>query len=160
MGWTRKSVAATILLVTEEQRRGMAARLAQRMDERNLTNALVAQQAGVAEKTVSRILNARHEPRGTTIEKVAVAVGYTPDEFRGPTPPPLGLGAETQLDRIERMLEELLKQVSQPAEDASAPAVPQPPGELGRRATSRRTKRVGQEPKRTPAEAERGPRAA
>lgn len=113
MGWTRKSAAATILLVTEEQKRAIAVRLAQRMDERGLTNEKVAALAGVSVKTVSRLLNARHEPRGGTLEKVAVAVGYTPDEFRGPTPAPLGLGAETQLDRIERGLGELVKRVAE-----------------------------------------------
>lgn len=118
MGWTKKSVAATLLQVTEEQRREMAARLAQRMDERSLTNDLLAHEAGVSSKTISRILNAHHDPRIATIEKVASAVGFTREEFRGLTETPDLLGTfdgtekvSQRLARIEKALSDALDEV-------------------------------------------------
>lgn len=93
MGWTRKSVAATILQVTEEQKRELASRLAARMDECGLTNEGLAYKSGVSVKTVSRILNSRHDPRIQTIEKLAKAVDWTEQDLRGIKRAPLGLDA-------------------------------------------------------------------
>jgi transcriptional regulator with XRE-family HTH domain len=108
MSWTRRSVAATILLVTEEQKRAMAARLAARMEEHRLTNEQLAAKAGVSVRTVSRLLNSRHDPRDATVDRVARALGMTPTDFRGPPPKPLGLGEPTQLDRLEAKVDQLL----------------------------------------------------
>jgi transcriptional regulator with XRE-family HTH domain len=119
MGWTRRSAAATILLVTAEQKRAIAERVARRMEAQGLTNEQLAYKAGVSVKTVSRILNARHEPRGATIEKVAGAIGYTESELRGAPPPPLGLGAPdpdevpAQLAAIEKRLAAIEDQLGQ-----------------------------------------------
>lgn len=110
MGWTRKTAAATILLVTAEQRQAMAARLAQRMEALGgWTNEKLAYEAGVSVKTVSRILNARHEPRGQTLERIAKAVGVDELELRGAAPAPLGLGRSAALIAGDDLVEHLAR---------------------------------------------------
>lgn len=120
LGWTRGSVAATILLVTQEQRDQIAKRVRTLMQEQGFTNAALAYEAGVAEKTISRLINAKKESRYDTLDKVARALGITEQELRGPPPSPLGLdvaptnGVEApdpvleRLDAIDAKLADLL----------------------------------------------------
>lgn len=110
LGWTRGSVAATILLVTQEQRDQIAKRVRTLMQEQGFTNAALAYEAGVAEKTISRLINAKKESRYDTLDKVARALGITEQELRGPPPAPLGLdaaapanGAEVPASVLERL---------------------------------------------------------
>lgn len=136
MGWTRRSATATIRLMSVDQREAMAQRVAALMDARGLTNEALAFKAGVATKTVSRILNARHESRAGTVTKIATALGVDEWELRGSpvyaqqpstgTTPDLS-GAVSQLDRIEQKLDALLNQ--QPA-NLPAPQLDSYPPEL------------------------------
>jgi transcriptional regulator with XRE-family HTH domain len=113
LGWTRGSVAATILLVTQEQRDQIAMRVRTLMAEQGHTNAALAYKAGVSEKTISRLINGKLDSRYDTIEKVAVALGLEEQELRGSAPTPLGLDAGlSQLDRIEATLEKILDRLA------------------------------------------------
>lgn len=111
LGWTKRSVAATILFVTEEQQREIARRVAALMEAQSLTNEKLAFKAGVSTKTVSRVLNARNESRGGTLEKIAAALGVSEWDLRPVPPDPLGLDAAvpepdvvSQLARIDQRL--------------------------------------------------------
>lgn len=112
LGWTRGSVAATILLVTQQQRDEIAARVRAEMAQRGWNNPKLAREAGLSEKTISRLINARKDARLDTIERVAQAFGVDPREIQGPPPAPLGLvadnGRPTQLDEIEAKLDRIL----------------------------------------------------
>lgn len=116
MGWTRGSVEATIRLVTQQQRLFLADLVRGEMERQNLTNALLAQRAKVAEKTVSRIINAKLAPRYGTVERISTGLGLEPSALwtalgeaipatRSHETPDLvaALGA-SQLDRIEAQL--------------------------------------------------------
>lgn len=104
MGWTRRSVGATILQVTERQRRDMARRMSARMEERGLTNETLAYKAGVSVKTVSRMLHAHHVPRVETLRKIAKALGWTEQQLRGQHAP---LGLDVEIDDFDETLEHL-----------------------------------------------------
>ena len=114
LGWTRGSVAATIQLVTQQQRDEIAARVRAEMARQGLTNPALARKADLAEKTISRLINARRDARYDTLDRVSRALGV---DLR-PTPvAPLGLGQNgngsdevTQLDRIEAKLDALIEQ--------------------------------------------------
>lgn len=75
----------------EAQQREIAQRVAALRDARGWTNEHLAREAGVATKTVSRVVNARHEPRGNTIRQIAKALGVTESDILGTPPAPLGL---------------------------------------------------------------------
>jgi transcriptional regulator with XRE-family HTH domain len=122
MGWTRNSVAVSVLLVLDEQRKKAGERVVQLRDAKGWTQEDLAREAGVSYKTISRFENGRHEGRGDTIRKIAEALGVDRDTIVGPPPAPLGLGGETQLDRIEKelaahrqLLERILRLSGEPA---------------------------------------------
>lgn len=135
MGWTKRNVAATIRLMSVDQREAMAQRVAALMDAQGLTNEALAFKAGVATKTISRILNARHESRAGTVTKIAAALEVDEWELRGSpvyaqrplngTTPDLSFDA--QLDRIEAKLDELLTRTP---ETLPAPQLDPYPAEL------------------------------
>ena len=59
------------------------ARLKQWREQRLLTQAELAQRSGVAETTINRIENGRHEPRFSTIRKLAAALDVAPEALMG-----------------------------------------------------------------------------
>lgn len=95
----------------------------------------LARQAGLSVKTISRILSGKTaDPKRPTIQRLATALGV--DE--GALIPRSTFAAQpSQLDRIERMLTELLAVVAptrpEGADDRTATGTPAPGGELGRR---------------------------
>lgn len=107
LGWRRETVAATILQVTQDQRDQMALRTRKLMETKHLTNVSLARKAEVAEKTVSRLINAKREPRYDTIERVAKALGVSAQDLMGTPPAPLGLGAPQNGDRLSRLEDKL-----------------------------------------------------
>ena len=58
-------------------------RLRQWREQRLLTQAELAQRSGVAETTINRIENGRHEPRFSTIRKLAAALDVAPAALMG-----------------------------------------------------------------------------
>jgi transcriptional regulator with XRE-family HTH domain len=52
-------------------------------ERRLLTQAELATRSGVAETTINRLENARHEARFSTIKKLAVALGVEPEALMG-----------------------------------------------------------------------------
>src|SRR5437764_10961559 len=113
LAWTRGSVAATILLVTQQQRDQVAARVRAEMAQRGWNNPKLAREADLSEKTISRLINGRKDARLDTLERVASAFGIPQIELRGAPLAPLGLGEAngpgSQLDRIEAKVDRLLK---------------------------------------------------
>jgi transcriptional regulator with XRE-family HTH domain len=120
-------------LMSADQRQAMAERVAELMDAQGLTNEALAFRAGVATKTISRVLNARHESRAGTIEKLAKALGVDESELRGSpvytrrttggeTPDMMSLLAQidNRLERIEGNWNGLLKLVEDEIADMIA----------------------------------------
>lgn len=105
MGWTRRNVAANLLLDLDVQRREAGRRVAALMEAKGWTHEDLAHEAKVSVKTVSRVVNGKHESRNNTIERIANALGKEKDEI-WPKAAPLALGVEdpyqAQLDRIEQ----------------------------------------------------------
>lgn len=104
MGWTEKSVRATVLWIMSEQREQIAQRLTDLRQARRWTVDDLAHAAGVSPKTISRLQNAKGDPRRSTVRKIADALEVDPAEFLGPPP----AAQATQLDRIESKLDQLL----------------------------------------------------
>lgn len=105
------SAAATIRLVTQQQRDEIAARVRAEMDRQGLTNSRLARLADLSEKTISRLINARKDPHYDTLERVARALHVPEEHLRPALPAPLGLGASvdgSQLDRIEQGVKKIL----------------------------------------------------
>jgi transcriptional regulator with XRE-family HTH domain len=94
-----------MLAVTEEQKRAMAARLAQRMVDLGFTDERLAFKAGVSSKTVARVRRGEGTAHANTVVKLADALGVTEHELRGAPPPQLTPASEDQLDRIEEKLD-------------------------------------------------------
>lgn len=117
LGWTRRNVGINLLLAMEEHRKEAGRRLAALRDSRGLTQDELAHEAGVSVKTVSRFENGRHDGRRTTVRQIAKALGVDEADILGPPLDPLGLGATTQLDRIEQTLSELREAVATLAAD-------------------------------------------
>lgn len=113
LGWTRGSVAATILLVTQQQRDALAERVRGEMEKRGWNNPKLARETGLSEKTISRVINGRKDPRLDTIERIAKAFEVSEQELRGAPLAPLGLsasrnGGEPQpLERVVDLLVEI-----------------------------------------------------
>ena len=107
LGWTRRDVAATIRLVTQQQRDEIAARVRAEMDRQGFTNSKLARDAGLAEKTISRVVNARIDPRYDTLERIAKALGVEEKDLRGAPPSPLGLGSPSPEDDDQDSLERI-----------------------------------------------------
>ena len=59
-------------------------RLKERRERALLTQAELAKRSGVAEVTINRIENGRHEPRFSTVRKLAGALGVEPAELMAP----------------------------------------------------------------------------
>lgn len=53
-------------------------------ERRLLTQAELAQRSGVAETTINRLENARHEARFSTVRKLAEALGVEPEALMEP----------------------------------------------------------------------------
>jgi transcriptional regulator with XRE-family HTH domain len=98
LGWTRSSLGVTVLAAMDAQRKQMAARVRALRDQRGWTNETLAYKAGVSVKTVSRLVNGRHDPRDNTLRKVAKALRTTPAELRG-APPAMPRSEATDLAR-------------------------------------------------------------
>lgn len=148
-------MAARILLVTDQHRQEIAARIRAGMAREGLTNSALARRADLSEKTVSRLINAKMDPRYDTLERVAKALGVSEKDLRGAPTAPLGLDATggdrdvaaeliERLDRIEARLEllatgVLAAQVGAAVEDALEPTPPASgqPGRAPRRARRR-----------------------
>lgn len=109
MGWTRQSVAFSVLQAMEAQQKAIAERVRVLRDARGWTNEKLAREADLSTKTVSRLVNGQRDARGGTLRAVAKALGVEESELRGPPVPPLGLGQDGagQLDRIEALLTQL-----------------------------------------------------
>lgn len=60
---------------------------------KNLTQAEVAAQVGVAAETLSRWESGGREPKGSHLEKWAAALGLTMDELRSDSEPAMPRGA-------------------------------------------------------------------
>lgn len=108
MGWTKRSAAVSVLLAMEEHQREAGRRALAIRERLLLSQEDVAQKTGLSVKTISRYENGRHEGRRDTSRRIAEALGVPVEELVGEPPAPLGLGQETQLDRIEAMLNEIL----------------------------------------------------
>lgn len=112
LGWTRGNVAATIQLVTKKQREDIAQRVREGMQREGLTNAALARRADLAEKTVSRLINAKLEPRYDTLDRVAKALGMSEKDLRGAVGKTPDLSSAGDLDErlasIEQKLDQLL----------------------------------------------------
>lgn len=112
MGWTRRNVAANVLLDLDVQRREAGRRVAALMEAKGWTHEDLAHEAKVSVKTVSRVVNGRHESRNNTIKRIAEALGTSKDAI-WPKASPLALGVEdpyqAQLNRIEQRQTLLLK---------------------------------------------------
>lgn len=120
LGWTRGSLRAKIALVTDQHRQEIAARIREAMAHEGLTNSSLARRADLSEKTVSRLINAKMDPRYDTLERVAKALGVTERELRGVPSAPLGLqdasggGTDAAAEILERLdrIESLVKRLT------------------------------------------------
>jgi transcriptional regulator with XRE-family HTH domain len=117
MGWTRKSAAVSVLLAMENHRKEAGQRLVRLREAQGWNQEDLAHHSGLSVKTISRFENGRHDGRRSTIRNLTEALGVTERELLGPPPDPLGLGAESQLDRIEAKLDQLLLATLSPDED-------------------------------------------
>lgn len=119
VGWTRRSVAVSVLLAMEDQRKQAGLRLVRLREQRGWNQEELAHEAKLSVKTVSRFENGRHDGRRNTIKRLAEALGVNEQDITGPPPAPLGLDAEApsddQLDRIEAKLDALLAALTQRA---------------------------------------------
>lgn len=106
MGWTRRAVVATVRGLMAEHRQQVAERLTDLRRAHQWTVEELAQRAGVSPKTISRLQNAKGDPRRSTVRKIAAALEVDPAEFLGPPP----AATASQLDRIEAKLDRLLGQ--------------------------------------------------
>lgn len=110
--------------------RRIGAEIARLRDAQDWTQQDLANELGLAVSTISRWERGLSLPYPGNRRALAKALGVTSGIFRPREP-----DAETQLDRIEARLIALEagdRSASPPAADDGAP---QPPGELGRRAT-------------------------
>jgi transcriptional regulator with XRE-family HTH domain len=120
MGWTRRNAGVTVLLVMDEHRKAAGQRLARIRDSQGLSQEELAQRAKLSVKTISRFENGRHDGRNTTVQRIAEALGVETADIIGPPPAPLGLGDDTQLDRIEAQLADVLAELAALREDHDA----------------------------------------
>lgn len=143
MGWTTRNLGVSVLLVMEEHRKQAGARLAELRDAQGLNQEELAHLAGVSVKTISRFENGRHDGRRATVRALAKALKVNEHDIIGSPPAPLGLGGDTQLDRIEAKLDAVLSLlgVAGPAEvlEEEAARLDAQPGRSG--AKSPRTPR-------------------
>lgn len=129
MGWTHRTAAVSVLLAMEEHRKQAGTRLAELRDAAGLNQEELAHLAGISVKTVSRFENGRHDGRRSTVRAIAKALKVNEHDIIGEPPPVLGMG-ESQLDRIEKKLDDLL-----------ALATPQSPAEVAEAAAQRRAEK-------------------
>lgn len=131
MGWTNKAVTSSFWLVMQEHAQQRGKRLVALRKDRDWTSEQLAQEAGLSYKTISRLENGDvEEPRRNTIKKLASALKVTEAAITGERPSSMDIEqTASQLDRIEKMLEELLAL----AKDSSDGGAPPLPGETGRR---------------------------
>lgn len=123
MGWTRRSVGVSLLLAMEAHRKAAGLRVVQLREARDWTQEDLAHAAELSVKTISRFENGRHDGRRTTVDRIATALGVQKAVIEGEPPAPLGLGengTQDQLDRIEMMLELVVKHLG--LEDAKQAA--------------------------------------
>lgn len=123
MVWTRRSAAVSVLLAMDEYRKQVGQRVLALREARGWTHATLAHEAGVSDKTISRVENGRHEMRGNTLQKLAAALGVEESAIRGQPPPPLGLGDDevdlaALLIGIDRKLDLLLADKKPPKRPA------------------------------------------
>lgn len=113
LGFTQKSLAATIVDLMDDYRREAGKRLMRLREARRLSQEDLAHLAKLSVKTISRFENGRHDGRRSTVERLATALNVTADELMGMPPVPLALGdEETQLDRIEAKLDKILDRLA------------------------------------------------
>ena len=104
MGWTARSLLATVLRTMEQHRKEAGDHVRELRKARSWTIEHLAHEAGVATKTVSRLENGQTEARSSTLGRIAGALGVAESEL---LPAPGRPGAASQLDRIEAKVDDL-----------------------------------------------------
>lgn len=107
MGWTSRNVGVTVLLAMEQHRKEAGQRLVALREAKGWNQEDLAHHANLSVKTISRFENGRHDGRRDTVRKLAKALEVEPSEIVGDPPPPLAMGARTQLDDLARDLQSL-----------------------------------------------------
>ncbi len=137
LGWTRRSAAISVLLAMEAQQLEVAERVSELQRAKGWTNEKLAYESGLSVKTISRVLNAKHEARGDTIRALAEALEVSEAEIRGATDPSLvnGDGGMTLVE-----ISDLLTQLAarQDAVEAALAVLVEVVGELRRDIPRRR----------------------
>jgi transcriptional regulator with XRE-family HTH domain len=90
-----------------EHRMRIAERVLQERELRGWSRDWLAREAGVVTKTVERIEAGESNPRGSTIAKIATAMGLQVSDLK-----PDLVAERDQLDRIEQKLDEMLSRVA------------------------------------------------
>jgi transcriptional regulator with XRE-family HTH domain len=124
LGLTRRSAAVNVLLLMDEHRRAAGARLSQLREQRQWSQERLAQEAGLSVKTVGRFERGQHDGRPHTVKALAKALKVEAQAITGPPPPPLGLG-DSQLDRLEKKVNELTAIIDQLVTQLTADQVTQ-----------------------------------
>lgn len=134
VGWTKRSVAASIVAAMDEHQRQIGQRVAELREKRDWGQPELSQHSGVSIKTISRIENGHVEGRRDTLRAIAAALGISRAELEGSPPAPLGLGAELpelatheDVDRLEAKVDAALVLLRR----LEAVALQEPPGGLG-----------------------------
>lgn len=101
LGWTRKSVGATVVRAMEDHLRQIGGRIRALREARGLTQDELGDLVGVREKTISRWENGKHQAVLGNARALAAALGVDVQDITGHLPAPLGLGASE--DQVELM---------------------------------------------------------
>ena len=123
LGWTQKSLAATLLAAMEDHRKQVGARIRSLREAKGMSQEDLAHAAHVSHKTVSRWETGRNVGYATNIKALAKALGVEPKDITGEPPAPLGLGASSDLpatradvQRIEAKLDLLIAKLFEPTD--------------------------------------------
>lgn len=91
MGWTRRSVAASIVAAMEDHQRRIGQRVVELREAKDWGQPELATASGISIKTISRIENGHVEGRRHTLRSIAKALDVTRADLEGEAPAPLGL---------------------------------------------------------------------
>lgn len=111
--WTGRDVADTIRREVEDYRKEVGRRLLDLRKRRGLSQEDAAHAVGVSAKTWGDWERGKRTPYDSNWKKIGEAFKVDPSEIAGRPPSPLGLApdpdtGQSQLDRIERKLDQLL----------------------------------------------------
>lgn len=110
MSWTSRQVAATFQRMVDDRHRETGRRIAQLREARGWSQEVLAHEAKVSTRTVSRMENGEHDTRGRTLRQVADALGVPV----GDLVPDMGSpDSPSQLDRIELALATILARLDE-----------------------------------------------